>query len=116
MERRPLPEERYSDWALAYREGLIDRYAAVLSALIELDERAGDHVQAADTARELVSLDPLNERAHRALMAAYARAGRTAHALRQSLECRSTLVEKLGIEPAEATSRLQARILAGEAV
>jgi DNA-binding SARP family transcriptional activator/tetratricopeptide (TPR) repeat protein len=112
----PLPEERYSDWATAYREALTDRYTAVLSALVELDERAGDHARAADTARELVELDALNEGAHRALMTAYARAGRTGHALRQYLECRRALVEALGIEPAEATSRLQARILAGEPV
>jgi ATP/maltotriose-dependent transcriptional regulator MalT/DNA-binding SARP family transcriptional activator len=112
----PLPEERYSDWAAAYREGLIDRYTAVLTASVELDQGEGDHVGAADTARELVRLDPLNEGAHRALMTAYARAGRTGHALRQYLECRSALVETLGTEPAEATSRLQARILAGEAV
>jgi ATP/maltotriose-dependent transcriptional regulator MalT/DNA-binding SARP family transcriptional activator len=112
----PLPEERYSDWATPYREALIDRHTAVLTALVELDEHAGDHAQAADTARELVRLDPLNEGAHRALITAYARAGRTGQALRQYLECRRTLVEALGIEPAEATSRLQARILAGEPV
>ena len=45
-----------------------------------------------------------------------ARSGRTGHALRQYLECRRALVETLGIEPAEATSRLQARILAGQPV
>jgi len=112
----PLVEERYTDWAVAYREGLIDRYTAVLTALVELDERCGDHVRAAGTARQLVELDPLNEGAHRALIAAYARAGRTGQALRQFLECRHTLIETLGIEPAEATSRLQARLLAGEAV
>ena len=44
------------------------------------------------------------------------RAGRTGHALRQYLECRRALVDGLGIEPAEATSRLQARVLAGESV
>jgi len=112
----PLPEERYSDWATAYRERLIDRYIAVLTALIDLHERAGDHGSAAELARELVDLDPLNEGAHRALMTAYARAGRTGHALRQYLECRRALVEELGMEPADATSRLQARILAGESV
>jgi ATP/maltotriose-dependent transcriptional regulator MalT/DNA-binding SARP family transcriptional activator len=112
----PLPEERYSDWATAYRERLIDRYIAVLSALVELRERAGDHPGAADLARELVDIDPLNEGAHRALIVAYARAGRTGQALRQYLECRRALVEGLGIEPAEATSRLQARVLAGERV
>ncbi len=112
----PLPEERYSDWATAYREALIDRYTAVLTASVESDQREGNHVGAAETARELVRLDPLNEAAHRALMTAYARAGRTGHALRQYLECRRTLIETLGTEPAQATSRLQARILAGEAV
>jgi DNA-binding SARP family transcriptional activator len=112
----PLPEERYSDWATAYRERLTDRYIEVLTAQIELHERGGEHTGAAAIARELVDLDPLNEGAHRALIRSYARAGRTGHALRQYLECRRALVEQLGVEPAAETSRLQARILAGEAV
>jgi ATP/maltotriose-dependent transcriptional regulator MalT/DNA-binding SARP family transcriptional activator len=112
----PLPEERYSDWATSYREQLIDRYLAVLGALCDVHERAGEHFEASQVARELVDLDPLNERGHRALMTAYARTGRRGHALRQFLECRRALVDTLGIEPAEATSRLQARILAGETV
>jgi DNA-binding SARP family transcriptional activator len=49
-------------------------------------------------------------------MAAYARSGRTSYALRQYLECRRALVSDLGVEPSAETSRLQARILAGEAV
>jgi DNA-binding SARP family transcriptional activator len=112
----PLPEERYSDWAASYRERLLDRYIAVLTALCELHEHAGEHLEAAEVARELVDLDPLNEQGHRALMTAYARSGRRGHALRQYLECRRALVDALGIEPAEATSGLQARILAGETV
>jgi DNA-binding SARP family transcriptional activator len=112
----PLPEERYSDWATAYRERLVDRYIAVLTALVELHERAGDHAGAAELARELVDIDRLNEGAHRALMVAYARAGRRGHALRQYLECRRALVEGLGVEPSAVTSQLQARILAGENV
>lgn len=112
----PLPEERYSDWATSYRERLIDRYLAVLGALCDVHERAGEHFEASQVARELVDLDPLNERGHRALMTAYARSGRRGHALRQYLECRRALVDSLAIEPAEATSRLQARILAGESI
>ena len=49
-------------------------------------------------------------------MVAYARTGRTSHALRQYLECRHALVLELGVEPAAETSRLQALILAGEAL
>jgi len=112
----PLPQDRYEDWATAYRERLIDRHVAVLTGLVELDERAGDHPAAIDAARELVGLDPLNEGAHRALITEYARTGRRGHALRQYLECRRALVAELGVEPAEETSRLQARVLAGEAV
>jgi DNA-binding SARP family transcriptional activator len=115
-EGEPLPEERYSDWATAYRERIDDRLISVLTSLIELYGRAGDAVHAADAARDLVDLDPLNEDGHRALMISYARTGRRGQALRQYLECRRALVEELGVEPTEATTGLQARILAGEAV
>ena len=112
----PLPEERYADWATAYRERLSDSFISLLTALIEIYERSGDHAHAVDAARELVELDPLNEEGHRALISAYARTGRRGHALRQFLECRRALVEELGIEPTEATTRLQARILAGDSI
>src|SRR5262249_40552852 len=78
----PLPEERYADWAAAYRERLIDQYIAVLTGLCDLHEQRGDHLEGSEAARELVDLDPLNEGGHRALMRAYARAGRRGHALR----------------------------------
>jgi DNA-binding SARP family transcriptional activator len=112
----PLPEERYSDWATSYREQLVDGEIALLTALIELQRRAGEHSEAAQAARELVDLDPLNEDGHRALMTSYARTGRRGHALRQYLECRRALIDALGVEPAEETSRLQAKILAGEPI
>jgi DNA-binding SARP family transcriptional activator len=112
----PLPEERYTDWTTPYRERLVDRHTGVLAALVDLHLDAGEDSDAADVARELVDLDGLNEGGHRALITAYARAGRTGQALRQYLECRRALVDQLGIEPSEATSHLQARILAGEPV
>jgi hypothetical protein len=45
-----------------------------------------------------------------------ARTGRTSLALRQFLACRRSLVVEFGVEPSDETSRLQARILAGEPV
>lgn len=111
----PLPEDRYADWATAWRERLIDRRLRMLAELLDAYTREGNAAAAIETGRKLVDLDPLNEGAHRELMAAYARAGRTGHALRQYLECRRTLVDELGVEPARATSELQARILAGRA-
>jgi DNA-binding SARP family transcriptional activator len=112
----PLPEERYSDWAIPWREALGDRYAAVLSALVDCYLRVADHAAATAAARKLVELDELNESAHRSLMLVYARSGRRAHALRQYLECRRLLIAELGLEPAAETTVLQRRILAGEPV
>ena len=76
---------------------------------------AGDLAAAADVARRLVDLDPVNEAAHRQLIVAYARAGQRGHALRQYLACRRALVAELGVEPGEETAALQRRVLAGEA-
>ena len=75
---------------------------------------AGDLPAAADVARRLVELDPVNEAAHRQLIVAYARAGQRGHALRQYLACRRALVDELGVEPGEETAALQRRVLAGE--
>jgi DNA-binding SARP family transcriptional activator len=49
-------------------------------------------------------------------MVAYARTGRTSHALRQYLECRRRLVVELGIEPDAETASIHGRILAGEPI
>ena len=112
----PLPEERYTDWAIAWRESLIARYADVLRGLVAACHDDGDHAAATQAARSLVEVDGLDEGAHRDLIRAYARSGRRAHALRQYLECRRTLIDELGMEPGQETSDLQRRILAGEPV
>jgi DNA-binding SARP family transcriptional activator len=112
----PLPEDRYAPWSFSWRERLVETYGEVLAALAEIYERSGESHLAIRTARSVLSVDPLNERAHRRLMVAYARTGRTSYALRQYLECRRALVVDAGVEPSAETSRLQARILAGEAV
>jgi DNA-binding SARP family transcriptional activator len=95
---------------------LVETYSHVLGALLEGHAASGRHHDAIGAARRLLALDPHNEQAHRQLMVSYARTGRTSHALRQYLECRRALVVDLGIEPSAQTSRLQARILAGEPV
>lgn len=112
----PLPEERYSDWALGWRERLTDLYTSVLAGLTDACLERGDLVAAAVRARDLVGLDPLNEGGHRRLMVAYARAGQRSQALRQFLQCRRTLVEQLGVEPAVETAAVQQHVLMGEPV
>jgi DNA-binding SARP family transcriptional activator len=112
----PLPEDRYAEWLSAWTERLVDTYSQLLTALVDSYVASGDHHEAIHAARRLLELDPLDERAHRELMLAYARTGRTSQALRQYLECRRALVTDLGVEPSAETSHLQARILAGEPV
>jgi DNA-binding SARP family transcriptional activator len=109
----PMPEERYSDWAAEWREDLTATYKRVLWTLADLRGRAGDHAGAAAAAGRLVALDPLDEGAQRLLIAAHARAGNRARALRQYLACRKELVDTLGLEPAEETRALQRQVLAG---
>ena len=110
----PLPEDRYEDWATAWRERLLDLYGQVLGSLADAHAAAGNQAGAIDASRRAVDADPLDESAHRRLMLAYARSGRRGHALRQFLACRRALVDALGVEPAEETAALQRRILAGE--
>jgi ATP/maltotriose-dependent transcriptional regulator MalT/DNA-binding SARP family transcriptional activator len=112
----PVPEDTYEEWSAPWRDRLVDTYSQVLGALVDRYGRAGSEHDAVRAARRLLELEPANERAHRQLMTAYARTGRTSHALRQYLECRRALVLDLGVEPSADTSALQARILAGEAV
>jgi DNA-binding SARP family transcriptional activator len=112
----PLPEDRYAAWSFAWRDRLVETYSRVLSALVQSYDQSGEHHEAIRTAQALLEVDPLNERAHRQLMIAYARTGRGSYALRQYLECRRALVVELGVEPSAETSRLQAQILAGEPV
>jgi DNA-binding SARP family transcriptional activator/tetratricopeptide (TPR) repeat protein len=112
----PLPEERYAAWAVVYRERLLDLRRELLRALIAAAERADDSAAAIHAARDLARLDPLDEGARRELIAAYARAGRRADALREFMELRRALVDELGLEPDAETAALHARVLAGEPV
>ena len=112
----PLPEEQYADWAVPWREELEALLHRTLVALADEHRAAGDELAVAAVGRRLVALDPLDEGAHRLLIAAHARSGRRSLALRQYLECRRLLVEGLGLEPDDDTTGLQRRVLAGMAV
>lgn len=112
----PLPEDRYADWAGTWRDGLADRHRELLVALADAYASAGEHGAALRAARRMLDADPLDEGAHRRVMAGYAALGRRSRALDQYLCCRRVLVDAVGIEPARETTDLHARILAGEEV
>jgi DNA-binding SARP family transcriptional activator len=110
----PLPEDRYADWAREWRDALVDRHRELLAALSDGYAAAGEHGAALRTARLMLDADPLDEGAHRRVMAGYAALGRRSRALEQFLRCRQDLVDCVGIEPDRETTALHARILAGD--
>src|SRR5207302_7713942 len=67
---------------------------------------AGEHEAAIQYGRRLVMLDSLSEFGQRALIRAYAQAGRRGEALRQYKSCAETLKRELGVAPDVETQLL----------
>ena len=82
-----------------------------LEQLAEDDLVEGRVREALDRIDQLVSSDPLRERAHALRMLALYRAGRQSEALGAFRSARETLLEELGVEPGSELRRLQAAIL-----
>lgn len=106
-----LDDEPYADWLVEPRQ----RYAtAVRNARLTAAEAAlaeGDPHGALRHAERAITEDPLDERATRDVMLAhYLDANRHA-ALDAYEQCRSALVEELGVDPSDATEDLHRAIL-----
>jgi predicted ATPase len=76
----------------------------------------GDHDRAIGAARRAVAADPLDERAHRALIAALDRAGDRAGVVRAFEECRAILADSLGVDPSADTVEVYLTALRDRAV
>src|SRR5207245_298181 len=100
---QPVSRERLADLLWPYQGAERDRILAlvcdVLHRLSAQQDAAGEHEAAIQSGRRLVSLDALSEFGQRALMRAYARAGRRGEALRQYKSCAETLKRELGVAP-----------------
>lgn len=106
-----LLPECYDDWCVEVRQSLATRRQRALRAL--LDARRGDPAQLQAIGEQLLTLDPLQEDVYRALMAAAARAGDRAAALRRYAECVAALERELGAGPSPETILLYERIRDG---
>jgi len=102
---------QFEEWLRAERERLhelaLDVFAKLLGHRMKLDAIE----PAIQTALRLLSLDPLQEVTHRALMRLYARQGRRAAALRQYQLCVDVLQRELGVEPEETTKQVYRELL-----
>src|SRR5688500_20059356 len=70
--------------------------------------------KAVTSARRLITLDPLNESAHRQLMEIYIQAGQHSAALKQYQACEQILRKELNLDPQPETRALYKRIRKGE--
>ncbi|MFL7892696.1 MAG: AAA family ATPase [Anaerolineales bacterium] len=96
----------FDDWQFFEADRLRRELAGVLERLVSIYHTRKDFQTALDTARRWLTLDLLNEAAHRALILLYAQSGQRNAALRQYRECVRILDQELGVPPLEETTQL----------
>jgi DNA-binding SARP family transcriptional activator/TolB-like protein/Tfp pilus assembly protein PilF len=106
-----INSEPFQEWLTAERDRTLALICQVLHRLTALQDAAGEPDAAIASGRRLVGLDPLSEFGQRALMRAYARAGRRGEALRQYKICTETLKRELGVAPDAETQALATQIV-----
>lgn len=100
----------FERWASAQRAVLTERVAQALERLATAAEKGGDHRQAVEWRKRLVSLDPLDSTATARLMSAMAAAGDRAGALQQGRIHETLLREQLEVGPPAAVTSLIERL------
>lgn len=96
----------FEDWARAEGDGLRRELTSALADLAAARGAAGDPEGAIPAVRRWLSLDPLHEPAHRALIRLYAASGDRSAAMVQYRECVRALSRDLGVSPLGETTRL----------
>jgi len=110
LEGLQVDEAAFEEWLLSERERLRELALAAHARLFR-HQRARDPETAIRTGLRLLTLDPLQEPMHRALMQLYVDAGRRPAALRQYQLCVDVLRRELDVEPESATKALYQTIL-----
>ena len=105
----------FDDWQLFQAEILRRELDTALQRLVRWHSAQREFEPAVGYARRRLSLDPLDEQAHRHLMRLYAWSGRRSASLRQYQECVTILDDQLGVPPQVTTTELFQAIQEGEA-
>ncbi len=108
--RQPLLTGLYDDWIEAERSRLDIRFAHAARTLIKLHSERGSLTDALGIADHLVTVAPLNEEAHLALMKLLVASGRPADALRRFSNLERTLQDELQTAPSEEIERFAASL------
>lgn len=97
----------FDEWLSVERRRMVEKAIGILEKLSAVETGPAQ----VEAARHLVSLDPLREASHRALMHALAEAGETALALQQFEVCRAILKAEFGVDPAAETTAMRTAIV-----
>jgi DNA-binding SARP family transcriptional activator len=101
----------FDDWQYFQTESYKKDLSAVYSQMVPWLYTIEAYDRAIASARRWLSLDILNEEAHRDLMRCYAWSGQHGAALRQYRECVRILEQELGVSPVEETTQLYREIM-----
>ena len=107
----PLAEFAYDDFAQTAIARLEELRLGALEMRIDADLSLGRHREVVPELEALAQQHPLREAPARQLMLALYRSGRQADALAVYRQCRSSLVDDLGIEPTPALAQLEKAVL-----
>jgi len=108
-----LPEDRFKPWAAQPRAELRHSFCDLLTDMAEQAAAKGNEAEALDAAQRALAVDPLHERAVRALMRQHAATGRRSEALARYERLRDDLKATYGTDPDPATRRLYRDLLTG---
>jgi TolB-like protein/DNA-binding SARP family transcriptional activator len=99
LEGLEVREPGFEDWMLSERYRLGEVAADAFARLLDLQTTAGDTDAAVETARRLVALTPLDEKAHARLIQLYGAQGRKGLAEAHYARCSELLQRELGEAP-----------------
>jgi len=101
----------FDEWLSSERITLRKQMTEALQRLTDLCMAADDNDGALTACTRLVSLEPLNEAAHRRIMELHAKRNAYAEALRQYRVCRDVLRRELDVAPEAATEQLYRELM-----
>lgn len=116
MEGFSVGEASYEEWLASERERFRLIFCGVYMRLLSGAERRGRLEEGLTYGLKLLSLDPIQEHVHRALMRLYVAQGRHDAALSQYERCRRELRQELGVQPDSETEELVRAIRASRHV
>jgi predicted ATPase/DNA-binding SARP family transcriptional activator len=104
----------FDQWSVAKSDELRHKFMEALTLLTEDHCLLGEGGAAVPYARRLVTMDPLNESAHRLLMQVYSQIGQPNAALKQYQDFEQILRKELGLDPQPETRALYRQIRKGD--